>query len=319
MWPSFDTVLLGTALLQALALAAVLLVRKRRGHVEEWDPEQQGFSYRSSTQPTVKFACATESGHSARDSTHLRGWFGGGGDDWKDEAMRTQREMLQRRKDPQKQAAYFKNVEDGRRNVRTHHHMHPDHSLPKHRRVWQSRPSLTVMRAERTVTEVSLSELPDPHVRFLKPLRDRPERERKPDSTVYPLFPLGSQVHLPTNEIQLNIFEPRYRKMYQDILLLDRPEFAVCMVDARTGQFAEVATILDLESLNEVSESTANKVKYVCKHRCIRRVRIKKILNPRNWIDKDTYLRAEVEELDLQAEVKEQQAKGLAKTGTTVS
>ena len=40
----------------------------------------------------------------------------------------------------------------------------------------------------------------------------------KENEVVLPIFPLGSNVHLPYSEHVLNIFEPRYRAMYNDIL-----------------------------------------------------------------------------------------------------
>jgi hypothetical protein len=39
------------------------------------------------------------------------------------------------------------------------------------------------------------------------------------DAQVFPLFPLGSVVYLPTTQHILSIFEPRYRQLYNDILL----------------------------------------------------------------------------------------------------
>ena len=47
----------------------------------------------------------------------------------------------------------------------------------------------------------------------------RPETSKEEGTLVYPLFPLGSIVYLPETEHVLNIFEPRYRQMYNDILL----------------------------------------------------------------------------------------------------
>ena len=39
-------------------------------------------------------------------------------------------------------------------------------------------------------------------------------------------------------------------------------------------------------------------MKYVCQHKVTKRVRLKKVLNPRAWSDRSTYLRAQVEEMD---------------------
>lgn len=52
--------------------------------------------------------------------------------------------------------------------------------------------------------------------------------EAKENSTVLPLFPLGAVVYTPFSEHRLNIFEPRYRAMYNDILFSGSRRFAVC-------------------------------------------------------------------------------------------
>ena len=39
-----------------------------------------------------------------------------------------------------------------------------------------------------------------------------------PTTMVLPVFPLGSTAYMPHSDHVLNIFEPRYRKMYNDIL-----------------------------------------------------------------------------------------------------
>jgi hypothetical protein len=39
-------------------------------------------------------------------------------------------------------------------------------------------------------------------------------------------------------------------------------------------------------------------VKYVCQHKVVKRVKLKKVLNPKAWRDTSTYLRVEVDELD---------------------
>ena len=148
------------------------------------------------------------------------------------------------------------------------------------------------------VAECSIEELPNPEVRLLPPLRAHPDSDPdSPDSPVYPLFPLGGTVYLPNTQHVLNIFEPRYRKMYNDILFSGSRQFAVCYV-SDTGQFAETASVFYLEDLKEVSEQTKDQVKYVCKHKCTKRIRIKKVLNPKAWGDASTYLRVEAEELD---------------------
>ena len=54
-------------------------------------------------------------------------------------------------------------------------------------------------------------------------------------ATVMPLFPLGV-TYLPYTQPVLNIFEPRYRQMYNDILFSGARRFMVCNVDTDTGR-----------------------------------------------------------------------------------
>ena len=85
-----------------------------------------------------------------------------------------------------------------------------------------------------------------------------------------PLFPLGSQPYMPYSQQVLNIFEPRYRALYDDILLNGSRRFAVPLVrpkddDVLGGgslQLADTAPVFYLESLKEVSEQTNDSVKY---------------------------------------------------------
>lgn len=41
----------------------------------------------------------------------------------------------------------------------------------------------------------------------------------------------------------------------------------------------------------------ASRVKYVCQHKVLKRVRLKRVLNPRVWHDASSYLRVELEDL----------------------
>jgi len=115
-------------------------------------------------------------------------------------------------------------------------------------------------------------------------------------ATVMPLFPLGV-TYLPYTKPVLNIFEPRYRKMYNDILFSGARRFMVCNVDSETGRLAEVGVVFYLDDLKEVSEQTGDRVKFVGSHSVVSRVRLLKVLNPNAAATRETYLRAEVEEL----------------------
>jgi Lon protease-like protein len=116
-------------------------------------------------------------------------------------------------------------------------------------------------------------------------------------ATVVPLFPLGV-TYLPYTKPVLNIFEPRYRAMYNDILFSGARRFMVCNVDGATGRLAEVGVLFYLDDLKEVSEQTGDRVKFVGSHSVIGRVRLKKVLNPKMAETRESYLRAEVEELE---------------------
>jgi len=116
-----------------------------------------------------------------------------------------------------------------------------------------------------------------------------------PDTMVLPIFPLGSVAYCPDSTHVLNIFEPRYRKLYDDILLNGSRRFVVTMANVeQAGQFAEVGVIFYLKDLREVSEQTQDQVKYICEHEVIGRVKILSILNPLAGIDRSTYMKAEV-------------------------
>jgi len=117
-----------------------------------------------------------------------------------------------------------------------------------------------------------------------------------------PLFPLGA-AYLPYTTPVLNIFEPRYRKMYDDILFNGARRFMVTNVDEETGRLAEVGVVFYLDDLKEVSQQTDDRVKFVGQHRVIGRVKLLSVLNPSAIATRETYLRAEV--CDVTDEVEE--------------
>jgi len=137
---------------------------------------------------------------------------------------------------------------------------------------------------------------PDPPIAWLPALNsDSIMEEAGRDGEIYPLFPLGQNAYLPGTEHSLNIFEPRYRQLYSDIMESGRKKFAVTMVDPETGRFAEAAVLFHLEDLKEVSQQTMDQVKFICSHKVVDRVRIRRVLNPKAWDDQSTYLRVEVD------------------------
>ena len=121
---------------------------------------------------------------------------------------------------------------------------------------------------------------------------------QNPTTMVMPVFPLGSTAYMPHSDHVLNIFEPRYRSMYSDILFNGSRRFVVPVSHPTTGELAAVAPVFYLEDLKEVSEQTADAVKYVCSHKVIGRVRITRTLNDKVWADRSTYLKAVVTPLE---------------------
>lgn len=116
----------------------------------------------------------------------------------------------------------------------------------------------------------------------------------KEGSEILPVFPLGGFVYTPNTEHVLNIFEPRYRQMYTDILMNGSKRF--CVVTSHPteeGRFAKTGVLFELEDLKEVSEQTQDQIKYICNHKVTGRVTINKILNPEAWETRATYLKAE--------------------------
>jgi Lon protease-like protein len=136
-------------------------------------------------------------------------------------------------------------------------------------------------------------------VSWLPPLTDSKEDSGTPTSVrngaeILPLFPLGGIVYTPNSEHVLNIFEPRYRSMYNDILMNGSKRFVVAMSHPeKSGVFAEVGVIFELQDLKEVSEETGDAIKYICNHKVTGRVKIHKILNPSAWKTRATYLKCE--------------------------
>lgn len=82
--------------------------------------------------------------------------------------------------------------------------------------------------------------------------------------------------------------------MYTDILMNGTKRFVVATSHpTEQGRFAQTGVLFELEDLKEVSEQTADQIKYICNHKVTGRVTIHKILNPEAWESRDTYLKAE--------------------------
>lgn len=122
------------------------------------------------------------------------------------------------------------------------------------------------------------TELPEFELRWVE-VANKEDSEPDEGATVMPLFPMRAP-YLLYEEPTLNIFEPQYRKMYDDILFSGSRRFAVVDIDPKTGRLAEVGVVFYLENLKEVSGQTEDRVKYVGEHRVISRIKLERVLNP---------------------------------------
>merc|ERR1719316_596068 len=107
------------------------------------------------------------------------------------------------------------------------------------------------------------AEAPDREIQWMQPLSF--EQSRKPSDAeerrVTPIFPLdgrfGATAYTPGESQSLNIFEPRYRTMYNDILMTGSRSFAMFPTNpAMPNQLAAVGVNLYLTDLKEVSQQT---------------------------------------------------------------
>ncbi|CAJ1356613.1 unnamed protein product [Effrenium voratum] len=81
------------------------------------------------------------------------------------------------------------------------------------------------------------------------------------DRSVLPLFPM-SGAYFPHAQPELSIFEPRYRQLYNDILVSGSRRFVVATPNPDADSIAEVGVVFYLDDLTDVSEESGDEVKY---------------------------------------------------------
>jgi len=119
------------------------------------------------------------------------------------------------------------------------------------------------------------------------------------DGAVLPLFPLGTVFYAPfSSGVQLKVFEPRYRQLFDDVMSRPSPRFVVTAIDPDTERLAEVGVVFRVDNLTDIAARTGDQMKYVAKHTVVERVRIRQVLNPHAWKDASTYLRVDVKRLE---------------------
>mmetsp|Transcript_166709 Transcript_166709/g.320070 ORF Transcript_166709/g.320070 Transcript_166709/m.320070 type:complete len:427 (+) Transcript_166709:160-1440(+) len=102
--------------------------------------------------------------------------------------------------------------------------------------------------------------------------------------------------HLPGTSQVLEIIEPRYVDMYDDIIYSGTRRFVMVRTDFDNGRIAEVGTVFHLDDLQEVPSDLDDWVSYIGKHSAVGRVKVLRILNPQANYTLETYMRAEVVE-----------------------
>lgn len=94
--------------------------------------------------------------------------------------------------------------------------------------------------------------------------------------------------------------------MYTDILMNGTKRFVVATSHpTEQGRFARTGVLFELEDLKEVSEQTADQIKYICNHKVTGRVTIDQVLNPEVWESRESYLKIQGTIHDDSSEIKE--------------
>ena len=135
----------------------------------------------------------------------------------------------------------------------------------------------------------------------------------KTESSILPMFPLagplfpddqGKRLPLLSQfsdspvfgmEISLRIFEPRYRKMYQDLLSstdTSRRFIVPFPHPYRPGQFASFGWVYEIVSVRDIADESNGRFQLVCNHVVTKPVKIHSIVNPEDYKTHLTYLRA---------------------------
>uniref|UniRef100_A0A7S4AGZ5 Lon N-terminal domain-containing protein n=1 Tax=Pseudo-nitzschia australis TaxID=44445 RepID=A0A7S4AGZ5_9STRA len=116
-----------------------------------------------------------------------------------------------------------------------------------------------------------------------------------------PLVSQFSEVPVLGMEMSLQIFEPRYRQMYHDLLSssdISRRFIVPFSHPYRPGQFAAFGWIYEITYVHDVADESNGKIQLVCNHVVSKPVKILEIVNPTDYDTKLTYLRARVDILD---------------------
>jgi len=119
------------------------------------------------------------------------------------------------------------------------------------------------------------------------------------DTGMLPLFTAMSDVPVPGMEIDLKVFEPRYRDLYHDAIASKRKRFVVPFAHPMLpGVYASHGLLYEIMRLEDVADQTNGKIQLLCHHLVTKTVRIDKIVNPSAWTSQTTYLRIQGEVIE---------------------
>jgi Lon protease-like protein len=119
------------------------------------------------------------------------------------------------------------------------------------------------------------------------------------NTNILPLFSMLSELPMAGMEIPLNIFEPRYIKMYQDMLKRGSKKFVVPFAHPhQSGQFAKFGWLYEIVQVEDVADQTNGQISLLCNHLVTKPVRIDSVVNPSDWSTQLTYLQVEGEILE---------------------
>lgn len=119
--------------------------------------------------------------------------------------------------------------------------------------------------------------------------------------TYFSRAPVAGQGNVP-----LQIFEPRYRQMYRDLLSSSPSStsnsnqsysrsFVVPFAHPfERGVFSKYAWLYEIKEVEDVADQTSGRVALIVNHRVTRGIKMESIVNPAVWQTKDTYLQARV-------------------------
>jgi Lon protease-like protein len=119
-----------------------------------------------------------------------------------------------------------------------------------------------------------------------------------PSQKALPVFTNMQEVPMPGMDVPLQIFEPRYRKMYDDLMTQQQGSSSKMFVvpfshPTIPTKYARYGLLYKITDIKEVADETNGMIQYRCNHRVTRAIRIQRIINPHVWETQETYLQVE--------------------------